>query len=302
MAEEGSCVVFELEVYTFKILATFQFDKSCFFFFIAHWVRVWLCALCTCSTQRRAAGWPATAARRCLAGSTMSWETTGPVLLGRRWSQCRPTTMRNPSWAAGSWTAISDYPFLLLLCLLENWAPAAFVRCLTRWLQRPYKHNMGFIEKINAHQSMWKAEPYPEHEAFTLWEMHNRAGGAASRIPKWVFMSHHDLQKRGAGKRRLDGNLSIQMSQKLRLGCFLLGFDCVEFHFQLPNDSLTLTDSEEPWCKVVLWIHYSHRMEMGCKKSWIQHFSSTALRTEMSTLLQLNLWSHKRKKKSISQH
>lgn len=33
MAEEGSCVVFELEVYTFKILATFQFDKIFFFYY-----------------------------------------------------------------------------------------------------------------------------------------------------------------------------------------------------------------------------------------------------------------------------
>lgn len=51
----------------------------------------------------------------------------------------------------------------------------------------PYKHNLDFIDAINEVQRSWKAVPYPEHEKFTLQELHNRAGGAASRIPKWVF-------------------------------------------------------------------------------------------------------------------
>lgn len=54
------------------------------------------------------------------------------------------------------------------------------------WLDVPYKHNMDFIESINAQQDFWKAVPYPEHETFTLQEIHNRAGGVASRIPKRV--------------------------------------------------------------------------------------------------------------------
>lgn len=53
-------------------------------------------------------------------------------------------------------------------------------------LQRPYKHNLDMIESINSVQSSWKAVPYPEHEMYTLQELHYRAGGPASRIPMRV--------------------------------------------------------------------------------------------------------------------
>ncbi|XP_068565618.1 dipeptidyl peptidase 1 [Cebidichthys violaceus] len=53
----------------------------------------------------------------------------------------------------------------------------------SRLLQKPYKHNMDFIEAINSVQKSWKASPYREHETYTLKELHYRAGGPASRIP-----------------------------------------------------------------------------------------------------------------------
>ncbi|XP_071352792.1 dipeptidyl peptidase 1 [Trachinotus anak] len=53
----------------------------------------------------------------------------------------------------------------------------------SRLLQKPYKHNLDFIDSINSVQSSWKAGPYPEHETYTLQELHYRAGGPASRIP-----------------------------------------------------------------------------------------------------------------------
>lgn len=53
----------------------------------------------------------------------------------------------------------------------------------SRLLQKPYKHNMDFIDSINAVQKSWKATPYPAHEMYTLKELHFRAGGPASRIP-----------------------------------------------------------------------------------------------------------------------
>lgn len=58
---------------------------------------------------------------------------------------------------------------------------------LPRLLQRPYKRNLDIIESINSVQSSWKAVSYPEHEMYTLQELHYRAGGPASRIPMWVF-------------------------------------------------------------------------------------------------------------------
>ncbi|XP_053177499.1 dipeptidyl peptidase 1 [Scomber japonicus] len=56
----------------------------------------------------------------------------------------------------------------------------------SRLLQMPYKHNLDIIDAINSVQRSWKAVPYPEHETYTLQELHQRAGGPASRIPKRV--------------------------------------------------------------------------------------------------------------------
>ncbi|XP_041850615.1 dipeptidyl peptidase 1 isoform X2 [Melanotaenia boesemani] len=53
-------------------------------------------------------------------------------------------------------------------------------------LQKPYKHNLDFIDFINSVQTSWKATAYPEHEMYTLQELHYRAGGAASRVPARV--------------------------------------------------------------------------------------------------------------------
>uniref|UniRef100_A0A8C9Y5W9 Cathepsin C n=1 Tax=Sander lucioperca TaxID=283035 RepID=A0A8C9Y5W9_SANLU len=53
----------------------------------------------------------------------------------------------------------------------------------SRLHQKPYKHNLDFIDSINSVQKSWKAAPYPEHEMYTLKELHYRAGGPASRIP-----------------------------------------------------------------------------------------------------------------------
>uniref|UniRef100_A0A8C4NQH2 Dipeptidyl peptidase 1 n=1 Tax=Dicentrarchus labrax TaxID=13489 RepID=A0A8C4NQH2_DICLA len=53
-------------------------------------------------------------------------------------------------------------------------------------LQRPYKHNLDFIGAINSVQRSWKAAHYPEHEMYTLQQLHYRAGGPASRIPMRV--------------------------------------------------------------------------------------------------------------------
>ncbi|XP_038123906.1 dipeptidyl peptidase 1 [Cyprinodon tularosa] len=53
----------------------------------------------------------------------------------------------------------------------------------TGLLPKPYKHNLDFIDLINTVQSSWKAVAYPEHEMYTLKELHYRAGGPASRIP-----------------------------------------------------------------------------------------------------------------------
>lgn len=50
-------------------------------------------------------------------------------------------------------------------------------------LQRSYKHNVDFIDTINSVQSLWKAQVYPDHEAYSLLELQYRAGGPASRIP-----------------------------------------------------------------------------------------------------------------------
>ncbi|CAL1570277.1 unnamed protein product [Knipowitschia caucasica] len=49
-----------------------------------------------------------------------------------------------------------------------------------------YKHNLDFIDAINSVQSLWKAQPYSEHETYSLLELHYRAGGPASRIPARV--------------------------------------------------------------------------------------------------------------------
>lgn len=50
-------------------------------------------------------------------------------------------------------------------------------------LPKPYKHNRDFIDLINSVQSSWTAVAYPDHEMYTLQELHYRAGGPASRIP-----------------------------------------------------------------------------------------------------------------------
>uniref|UniRef100_A0A3P9L1Y7 Dipeptidyl peptidase 1 n=2 Tax=Oryzias TaxID=8089 RepID=A0A3P9L1Y7_ORYLA len=52
-----------------------------------------------------------------------------------------------------------------------------------RLLQKPYKHNQDFIHLINSVQKSWRAAPHPEHEMYTLQELHYRAGGPASRVP-----------------------------------------------------------------------------------------------------------------------
>ncbi|KAF6720914.1 Dipeptidyl peptidase 1 [Oryzias melastigma] len=52
-----------------------------------------------------------------------------------------------------------------------------------RLLQKPYKLNQDFIQLINSVQSSWRAAPHPEHETYTLQELHYRAGGPASRVP-----------------------------------------------------------------------------------------------------------------------
>lgn len=79
-------------------------------------------------------------------------------------------------------------PDSILLC---GGVAVNFLYVLTSWLEQSYKHNMDFIESINALQDMWRAEPYPQHETFTLRELRNRAGGAASHIPKLVFACHY---------------------------------------------------------------------------------------------------------------
>ncbi|XP_061575219.1 dipeptidyl peptidase 1 [Cololabis saira] len=56
----------------------------------------------------------------------------------------------------------------------------------SRLLQKPYTHNLDFIGLINSVQKSWKAVPYSEHETYTLLELHHRAGGPASRVPKPV--------------------------------------------------------------------------------------------------------------------
>lgn len=53
----------------------------------------------------------------------------------------------------------------------------------SKFLQRSYKHNLDFIDAINSVQSLWKAQPYPQHETYSLLELQYRAGGPASRIP-----------------------------------------------------------------------------------------------------------------------
>ncbi|XP_040026541.2 dipeptidyl peptidase 1 [Gasterosteus aculeatus] len=50
-------------------------------------------------------------------------------------------------------------------------------------LQKPYKNNMDFLEAINSVQKSWTAAAYPEHEMYTLKELHHRAGGPGSRSP-----------------------------------------------------------------------------------------------------------------------
>ncbi|CAK6967295.1 hypothetical protein INR49_018632 [Scomber scombrus] len=56
----------------------------------------------------------------------------------------------------------------------------------SRLLQTTYKHNLDIIDSINSVQSSWKAVPYPEHEKYTMQELHQRAGGPGSRIPRRV--------------------------------------------------------------------------------------------------------------------
>ncbi|XP_010788272.1 dipeptidyl peptidase 1-like [Notothenia coriiceps] len=56
----------------------------------------------------------------------------------------------------------------------------------SRLLEKPYKHNLDFVDLINSVQKSWKAAAYPEHELFTLRELQYRAGGPASRIPQRV--------------------------------------------------------------------------------------------------------------------
>lgn len=56
----------------------------------------------------------------------------------------------------------------------------------SRPLDQPYKHNMDFINAINAAQSSWRAARYEEHEGLSLEELQRRAGGPASRIPRRV--------------------------------------------------------------------------------------------------------------------
>ncbi|XP_037305053.1 dipeptidyl peptidase 1 [Pungitius pungitius] len=50
-------------------------------------------------------------------------------------------------------------------------------------LQKPYKNNMDFLDAINSVQKSWKAASYPEHEMYTLKQLHHRHGGPASRGP-----------------------------------------------------------------------------------------------------------------------
>lgn len=47
-----------------------------------------------------------------------------------------------------------------------------------------YKNDENLIKKINSAQSSWTAKAYPELESYTVKEMHLRAGGFASTIPK----------------------------------------------------------------------------------------------------------------------
>ncbi|KAK6296478.1 hypothetical protein J4Q44_G00326200 [Coregonus suidteri] len=53
-------------------------------------------------------------------------------------------------------------------------------------LHRSYKHNLDFIDSINAAQSSWKATSYSEHETYTLQQLMHRSGGPASHIPRRV--------------------------------------------------------------------------------------------------------------------
>ncbi|XP_030056019.1 dipeptidyl peptidase 1 [Microcaecilia unicolor] len=49
---------------------------------------------------------------------------------------------------------------------------------------RPYLYHMDFVNAINSVQKSWTAKRYKEYELLTLEELHRRAGGRGSRIPR----------------------------------------------------------------------------------------------------------------------
>nr|XP_033805114.1 dipeptidyl peptidase 1 [Geotrypetes seraphini] len=53
-----------------------------------------------------------------------------------------------------------------------------------RLSKRPYLYNTDFVNAINAVQKSWTAKKYKEYELLTLEELHRRAGGPGSRIPR----------------------------------------------------------------------------------------------------------------------
>ncbi|XP_029458150.1 dipeptidyl peptidase 1 isoform X2 [Rhinatrema bivittatum] len=50
--------------------------------------------------------------------------------------------------------------------------------------RRPYLYNLDFVNAINSVQKSWTATRYKEYELYTLEEVHRRAGGRNSRVPR----------------------------------------------------------------------------------------------------------------------
>lgn len=53
-----------------------------------------------------------------------------------------------------------------------------------RFSHKPYMYNLDFVDAINSVQKSWKATAYKEYEKLTLGDLHRRAGGRHSRIPR----------------------------------------------------------------------------------------------------------------------
>ncbi|XP_042217955.1 dipeptidyl peptidase 1-like isoform X2 [Homarus americanus] len=60
--------------------------------------------------------------------------------------------------------------------------PRVDARPAQRELDRPFRNDQSFIDKINAAQSSWTAKAYPEFTKYTVKEMQRRAGGPKPAI------------------------------------------------------------------------------------------------------------------------